>query len=115
MPGTDGGFQIARTGAEVAAISPTPFSTIRLTVPPPAGVKHAYSTVLWVDKNNRQAIGSLNRQQQTWGPGDEAISYKLRFPKVNRRTELCRSEPGASVHQRQRRELLPLVLRAKFT
>ena len=60
-------------------ISPTPFSTIRLTVPRQPAWNTPTARRLSVHQNYRQAIGGQNCQQDTRRLSDQAVAGKCRF------------------------------------
>ena len=74
MPGPIAAFRSRGRLPKRRRISPTPFSTIRFTVPTPARVKHAHGAAFRVDENDGQTIGGLNAEQQTRSCGDQAIA-----------------------------------------
>jgi hypothetical protein len=43
----------------------------------PSRVKHSNGTMLVINENNGQAIGSLNAEQKTWSRGDKTIADEL--------------------------------------
>ena len=76
---TDGGFQIARTGAKILPHFADALFNDALNGSAPAGVKDSDRVALGIHQDYRKAIGGKNRQQDTRGKGDQSVSGERVF------------------------------------
>ena len=58
-------------------ISPTPFSTMRLTVPRHPAWKTPTASSLRIDQNDWQAIGGLDAEKNAGCVGDKSVATKV--------------------------------------
>ncbi len=72
--GADGGLNIARRSAEVAAHFSQTFFDDALERSAPACMKHSDRMTLSIDQNNRQAVGGLNAENQAGSRRDQSIA-----------------------------------------
>ena len=68
------GSDISRPGSEAAMHLADAFFDDALKSSPPSGVKHPYSAMFRIDKDDRQAIRRLNGQKDFRGVGDQPVS-----------------------------------------
>ncbi len=77
--GADGGLQIARSAAEVAAHFADSFFHDALYRAAPASMEYADGLAFGIGKDDGQAICRLNAKEQTGSGGDEAIAGQRRI------------------------------------
>jgi len=75
----DGRLDVFGSRAEAAAHFSYAFFNDALHGAAPARVEHSYGVALSVGKDDRQAVGRLDRQEEARCAGDEAIAHQLVF------------------------------------